>query len=199
MDDDLSAPERREIEREKRRRKHLARLGFPNPSCFYCGESDPRCLQLDHVSGREFDGQVWPLCANDHARRTDFQKDHPPKLADSADPLERAGRFLEGFADFLEMAEPKLRDVVELLRQAGGPWAAIGRVIAGFADAVAIMVTKFREVGPMIAAAAAARSPRVRRDQVGHDAGRHGRDGGRSTRAARHSSPELHSPGTPAT
>ncbi|HEU0045465.1 hypothetical protein [Sphingomonas sp.] len=102
--------EQREHAREKRRRRHLLRLGFADPRCLFCGEDDVRCLQLDHTDGIEFDAKsVWPLCANCHAKRTDLQKDHPPKNADPADPLERAGRKIEGLADYLEMAVTELR------------------------------------------------------------------------------------------
>lgn len=105
----------REHEREKRRRRHLERLGFPNARCFFCGEDDVRCLQLDHIDGREFSDVVWPLCANCHAKRTDFQKDHPPKEADPTYPLELHGRFDEGLADILEMAVTRLREFGPIL------------------------------------------------------------------------------------
>ena len=102
--------EDREIAREKRRRKHLERLGFENPSCFFCGESDPRCLQLDHIAGRAHSDDVWPICANHHAIRTDLQKDHPAKAGAALDICEVIGRFLEGLADFLEMIVTRLRE-----------------------------------------------------------------------------------------
>jgi hypothetical protein len=107
--------DQREINREKRIRKHYERLGFDNPSCLICGESDPRCLQLDHIAGRAHSDDVWPICANDHARRTDFQKDHPPKQAPPREPLEVIGRFLQGLADFLELILTRLRDYGALL------------------------------------------------------------------------------------
>jgi len=111
FESDEAQREQREHAREKRRRRHLLRLGFANPRCHNCGEDDVRCLQLDHMDGIEFDKrQVWPLCANCHAKRTDFQKDHPPKSGDPADPLERAGRFVEGAADYLEMLVTRLRE-----------------------------------------------------------------------------------------
>jgi hypothetical protein len=107
--------ERIELAREKRRRKHLDRLGFPNPKCFFCGEEDVRCLHLDHIEGQEFTDNVWPICANDHARRTDLQKDHPLKAADPSDILEIVGRFLHGRADYQEMSVTKLREYGSIL------------------------------------------------------------------------------------
>lgn len=115
MTDQDAERERRELAREKRRRKHMERLGFPDPRCLFCDEDDVRCLHLDHVAGQEFSDDVWPICANDHARRTDLQKDHPPKAADPGDNLEVIGRFSEGLADFLEMAVTKLREYGPML------------------------------------------------------------------------------------
>ena len=100
----------RDFAREKRRRKHLERLGFDNPQCLFCGESDVRCLELDHIAGRAHSEDVWVLCRNCHAQRTDLQKDHPPKVADPTDRAEVIGRFLEGLADFLEFIVKRLRE-----------------------------------------------------------------------------------------
>jgi hypothetical protein len=110
FEDDEAQCEKREHEREKRRRRHLVRLGFADPRCLFCGEDDVRCLVKDHTDGIEFDAKtVWLLCSNCHAIRTDLQKDHLPKNAAPADPLERSGRFLEGLADYLEMTVTRLR------------------------------------------------------------------------------------------
>ena len=115
FEDDEDRREAREHAREKRRRKHLERIGFPDARCLYCNEDNYVCLQLDHTDGQEFSGVVWPLCANCHAERTHLQKDHPPKQAIPTDPLERAGRFMEGFADYLEMAVTRLREFGPML------------------------------------------------------------------------------------
>ena len=113
--EDENEAERRERAREKRLRKHYERLGFPNPKCFFCGENDVRCLHLDHIAGREFSDDLWPICANHHAIRTDLQKDHPSKLAGPKDILEVIARFILGLADFLEMMVTKLREYGPIL------------------------------------------------------------------------------------
>jgi hypothetical protein len=110
MDDDD-----REFAREARHRKNLERLGFDDPRCLFCGEDDVRCLELDHVAGRSHSDDVWPLCRNCHATRTDLQKDHPPKVAPPKDSLEVIGRFLLGLADFFEMLIGRLREYGETL------------------------------------------------------------------------------------
>ena len=115
FEEDEERREVREHAREKRRRKHLERIGFPNARCLFCGEDDYVCLQLDHLDGREFSDAVWPLCANCHAKRTHLQKDHPPKNAQAAHPLERAGRFIEGLADYCEMEVTRLREFGAML------------------------------------------------------------------------------------
>ena len=111
----MNIDEQREIAREKRRRKHLERLGFEKPKCLLCEESDPRCLQLDHIAGRAHSEDLAILCANHHAIRTDLQKDHPPKAADPKDSCEVIGRFLEGLADFLELIVTRLREYGPML------------------------------------------------------------------------------------
>ena len=114
--EDEAQRETREHAGEKRRRRHIVRLGFADPRCLFCDEDDVRCLQLDHTDGIEFaKKEVWPLCANCHAKRTDRQKDHPPKDADPTDPLERVGRHIEGLADYLEMEVTRLRHLGPIL------------------------------------------------------------------------------------
>lgn len=115
FEDDEDHREAREDAREKRRRRHLERLGFENARCLFCGEDDIVCLHLDHIDGREFSDAVWPLCANCHARRTHLQKDHPPKNAEPTDPLERIGRRIEGHADYLEMSVTRFREYGAML------------------------------------------------------------------------------------
>ncbi|WP_156404900.1 hypothetical protein [Sphingomonas sp. Root241] len=115
FDEDESRREAREHAREKRRRRHLERLGFENAQCIFCGEDDKVCLHLDHVDGQEFSDVVWPLCANCHAKRTHLQKDHPPKDAEPSDPLEKMGRMVEGLADYLEITVTRLREFGPIL------------------------------------------------------------------------------------
>ena len=95
--DDDDDDDARALNREKRLRKNLERLGFADPRCLICGEDDPTLLHRDHLDGREFSDVIWILCANHHTKRTDFQKDHPPKHANPKAPLEVHGRFVEGF------------------------------------------------------------------------------------------------------
>jgi hypothetical protein len=107
--------EDRDFEREKRRRKHLERLGFENPKCLYCPEKDVRALQLDHIAGRAYSDDVWVVCSNCHLKRTDIQKDHPPKVAPVDNQLEITGRFLLGVADFFEFLIKRFREDGETL------------------------------------------------------------------------------------
>ena len=107
--------EERIRQREARRRRQLENLGFDDPKCLFCNEDDPFCLELDHIAGRAHDGSVWPLCRNCHAKRTNLQKDHPPKGSDPRSQDEVIGRFLLGVADFLEMLIEKLRQLGESL------------------------------------------------------------------------------------
>jgi hypothetical protein len=107
--------ERLELAREKRRRRHLERLGFPDPKCPICGEDDLRCLQLDHIAGKEFSDIQAVICANHHLKRSDLQGEHPLKMADPADPLEVAGRTMLGMADYHDLLGPVCREIGAML------------------------------------------------------------------------------------
>lgn len=107
--------EERQIAREKRRRRHLERLGLDDPRCPLCGEDDVRCLELDHIAGRAFSEDVVLICASCHRKRTDLQKDHPPKQAPPDNLLEIIGRFLLGVADFFELLIERFRQYGEAL------------------------------------------------------------------------------------
>jgi hypothetical protein len=119
MDDD-----EREIAREKRLRRNVERLGVDDARCLFCPEDDPRCLEKDHIAGRAHSDDVVILCANCHRRRTDLQKDHPPKQAPQKETMEVIGRFLLGVADFFEM-------LVGLFRQYGETLIAMAVSLAG--------------------------------------------------------------------
>lgn len=59
------------------RRMELRRmaLGSENPSCFYCGESDIACLELEHPVGREHDSSFTrTVCRNCH-RKLEMKRD----------------------------------------------------------------------------------------------------------------------------
>ncbi len=88
-------------DKESRRRKACERLGTDAPACIFHDEFDPLCLQLHHVAGREFNAETIPLCHNHHARISDAQKDHPPKIDGCTSPLEELGHFVLGLSELL--------------------------------------------------------------------------------------------------
>jgi hypothetical protein len=50
-------------------------LGCANPRCFYCGESDIACLELEHPVTRELDSKFTRIdCRNCH-RKLEMQRD----------------------------------------------------------------------------------------------------------------------------
>jgi hypothetical protein len=58
--------------RLERRRKVF---GSDNPSCFYCGESDVACLELEHPVGIEHDKEFTRIvCRNCH-RKQEMRRD----------------------------------------------------------------------------------------------------------------------------
>lgn len=96
-------------DKETRRRKAYERLGSDSACCLLCGESDPTCLELHHVAGRKFDDETIPLCQNHHAKISDAQKDHPPKLAGYTGPLENIAHGLFGFSELLLLASESVK------------------------------------------------------------------------------------------
>jgi hypothetical protein len=75
-----------------------------------CGETDWRCLEAHHVAGQRRDQTTLILCANDHMRMSEEQRDHPNSHA-PADPfLDRVGHFLLGLADMLRVIVDALVD-----------------------------------------------------------------------------------------
>ena len=101
---------------ESRRRKAHERLGTDNPQCAFCNERDPVALQVHHVGQEQYDASTVIVCLNHHARLSDSQKDHPPKIGDAHDPREDFAHILLGLADLLKLAvEQLIRAAVFLL------------------------------------------------------------------------------------
>ena len=100
---------KRELRREKQKRRKYLNLGIDDPRCPICGEDDVLCLELDHVAGKAHDDQRWCICKNCHAKRTAWQKDHPEGSVDPKNPLDVIGRWLLGMADYFEMLVRNLR------------------------------------------------------------------------------------------
>jgi hypothetical protein len=95
---------------ERAKARRLKELGTARPICAMCGETDWRCLEAHHVAGQRRDETTVILCANDHMRMSEEQRDHPTFDA-CADPLlDRVGHFLLGLADMLRVIVDALVD-----------------------------------------------------------------------------------------
>jgi hypothetical protein len=67
--------DRNPIKRARRQELRLKYLGSDNPSCFYCGEHDPACLELEHPVGKKVDPKLTRIvCRNCH-RKLEFERD----------------------------------------------------------------------------------------------------------------------------
>jgi hypothetical protein len=63
------------ITRAWRLEKRCKQLGSNNPRCFYCGETNVACLELDHPVTEELDPKFTRVeCRNDH-RKLELQRD----------------------------------------------------------------------------------------------------------------------------
>lgn len=99
-----------EINKERRNRKALERLGTDHPACVLCGENNPCCLEKHHVAGRVFDGLEVILCRNCHRKQSDVQKDHPKAQSNPPSQTETIGHLLLGLAEFFVELAAKLKE-----------------------------------------------------------------------------------------
>jgi hypothetical protein len=97
-------------DKETRYRTACERLGSESPHCIIGHEFNAHALHLHHVAGREFDDETVQLCHNHHARVSDAQKDHPPKIDGCTNPLEGAGHIALGLGELVSVAVEDLGD-----------------------------------------------------------------------------------------
>src|SRR5262249_46947181 len=90
--------------RERRRKKRLAKLGTNEPRCGCCGEGSWCCFEAHHVAGKRYDGATTPLCLNCHGKASDAQKDHPQSLVRKPSVQECAARLMLGHADLMSIS-----------------------------------------------------------------------------------------------
>jgi hypothetical protein len=93
----------KEYDRERRRQARLERLGTNQPKCLFCPEDDPSCLELHHLSGKDFGEDCIIVCRNCHRKLSDRQKDHPRSSTKNPNTPERRGYLQLGIADALEL------------------------------------------------------------------------------------------------
>jgi hypothetical protein len=98
-------------DREDRLEKQYRRLGTREPLCVGCAESNPFCLELHHLAGQKYHGDLAIVCRNCHRKLTDQQQEHEGSLSPKpwADSV-TIGRYLLGLADLLLMVVNALRD-----------------------------------------------------------------------------------------
>ena len=121
---------------ETRLRTRQEHLGSTTASCLICNERSPLCLELHHVAGKAYDDETRILCCNHHAKISDAQKDHPPKLAGCLSPLEKFGHLVLGLADLLRVAveEWGAHNLCALLSYVAGQLKTIGLSLINMAD-----------------------------------------------------------------
>ena len=96
---------------ERRKQLRLEKLGTNEPRCGVCGESDWRCIEQHHTAGQKNAPETVNLCANDHRRVTDPQKDHPAASPGADTLLLTAGEFMLGLHDMLKIILDKLYEL----------------------------------------------------------------------------------------
>jgi hypothetical protein len=105
----------KDMRREVRLQRAHDRLGTEYPHCACCLETDPHCLELHHLEGKDYGKTLINLCANCHRKLSDAQKDQTATLGEPPVTLERIGRFLHGLADLLMLIADKLWEFGEYL------------------------------------------------------------------------------------
>jgi len=109
-------------ERRKAIRKRLEKLGF-QPECHICGETNVFAFDLDHIRGREFGDELWPLCRTHHAIISSLQHLESHELAEvvakmrQQDPLVRIlAKQLQRARYFEMMARTDRADANDLIK-----------------------------------------------------------------------------------
>jgi len=104
---------------EARKERALQRLGCDDPHCIVCGESDWRCLELHHVTGKDYGDDLSTVCRNCHRKLSDAQRDHLAPSGSEVSTLEVIGRFLNGIADLFELCIERFREYASYLIMLG--------------------------------------------------------------------------------
>lgn len=97
------------------KQRQLKKLGTNSPRCTACGETDWRCIDQHHIGRRKYDQTTVLLCANDHLRVTDEQRDHPSVNGDEDQLLAQISNFLRGLADVLRLVAQRLIEFADAL------------------------------------------------------------------------------------
>lgn len=111
------------LAREARKQRRLETLGTNQPRCGLCGETDWRCMELDHVAGQRHDDATVILCRNCHRKKSDDQRDHPAFDPNADSFLDQVGHFLLGLADLLRLVIEKLTAFGQALIERPAPKA----------------------------------------------------------------------------
>jgi hypothetical protein len=106
-----------------RLRTAYERLGTTSPKCAVCDETDPFCLELDHIGGRANADETWILCRNHHAKMSNARRDHPISGNNLEHPANRLGHIVLGIVELLSL-------IADMLREAGLYLIAIARSVA---------------------------------------------------------------------
>jgi hypothetical protein len=108
---------------ERRRQMALERLGTNTPTCVFCNENNPHCLERHHYEGRNFSTETVIVCRNCHRKLEDARKNRPSTIACPPVLDERIENFLYAAADCLAALLDSLRKYAQELgeRTRSGP------------------------------------------------------------------------------
>lgn len=108
---------------ERRKQRRLRALGSNDPHCCCCGHSDWQDLEAHHIEGRANGETLSIVCRHCHRKLSDAQLDHPKAESVEDAELNSFAHFLLGFADILELAVAKLREIARglIARVSGEP------------------------------------------------------------------------------
>jgi hypothetical protein len=112
------------------KRRRLKKLGTTNPHCAMCGEGDWRCFEEHHVGRRKHDSMTILLCANDHLKVSNDQKDHPSSREDADLLLVQISNFLRGLADMLRLVAQRLIEFADALLERAQPGPVTGTKVS---------------------------------------------------------------------
>ena len=99
------------LDYDERLEQQYRRLGTRNPTCVGCPEKDPFCLELHHLAGQRYHGDLVIVCRNCHRKLTNQQHEDTGGSEQREDSvLATIGRYLLGLCALLALILKTLRE-----------------------------------------------------------------------------------------
>ncbi len=85
-------------------RQKLKKIGLDGAVCLGCGSAELSTFQFDHIKGRKYHPELWPLCEACHQEKTYVLYLDPPQTENPSNALAIIARWLLNLIVYVEMA-----------------------------------------------------------------------------------------------